>query len=84
MYEDIGHSGGTMDRPALRRLLADLEADKLDCVVIHTLDRLTRSLADHAKLIAEFRRCNVSLVIVHPVSFVVVGNEARDASAGAS
>ncbi len=62
MYEDTGHSGGTMNRPALRSLLADLEADKVDCVVIHTLDRLTRSIADHAKLIAEFRRCDVTLV----------------------
>jgi hypothetical protein len=84
MYEDIGNSGGTMNRPAMRSLLEDLDADKVDCVVMHTLDRLTRSDGDHAKLIAEFRRCDVTLVIVHPVSFVVVGNKARDASTGGS
>jgi DNA invertase Pin-like site-specific DNA recombinase len=42
-YEDIGHSGVTLERPALQRLFADMGADKLDCVVVGSWDRLTRS-----------------------------------------
>jgi len=84
MYEDIGHSGSGLNQPALRRLLVDVEASEVDCVVVHTLDRLTRSLADLAKLIAEFRRCEVILVIAHPVNSLLGGNKAGDASPGAS
>ena len=43
VYEDSGQSGATLKRPALQRLLADVEAGKVDCVVIHTVDRLSRS-----------------------------------------
>ena len=43
-YDDPGFSGGTMDRPALKRLLADIEAGKIDCVVVYKVDRLSRSL----------------------------------------
>src|SRR4028119_1380235 len=50
-YDDGGFSGASMDRPALRRLLADVEARKLDCVVVYKVDRLSRSLLDFSRLI---------------------------------
>jgi len=50
-YDDGGWSGGTMDRPALRQLLADIEAGKVDVIVVYKVDRLTRSLADFAKIV---------------------------------
>lgn len=50
-YDDGGWSGGTMDRPALRQLLADVEAGKVDVIVVYKVDRLTRSLADFAKIV---------------------------------
>ena len=50
MYDDGGVSGGRMDRPALERLLADIEAGKVDTVVVYKVDRLTRSLSDFAKI----------------------------------
>src|SRR4030081_3204097 len=46
MYDDGGISGGTMDRPALKKLLADIEAKRIDTVVVYKVDRLTRSLND--------------------------------------
>ena len=48
-FDDGGFSGATMERPALRRLLADITAGRVDIVVIYKIDRLTRSLADFAK-----------------------------------
>jgi site-specific DNA recombinase len=63
-YDDGGYSGGTTDRPALQRLLADIEAGNVDCVVTHRLDRLSRSLTDFANLMATFERKNVSFVSV--------------------
>ena len=50
-YDDGGFSGGTMDRPALQRLLADIAAGRVDTVVVYKIDRLTRSLADFAKIV---------------------------------
>jgi site-specific DNA recombinase len=50
-YDDGGFSGATMDRPALRRLLVDISAGKVDTVVVYKIDRLTRSLADFAKIV---------------------------------
>jgi site-specific DNA recombinase len=50
-YDDGGFSGATMDRPALQRLLADISAGRVDTVVVHKIDRLTRSLADFAKIV---------------------------------
>src|SRR5215472_13263500 len=50
-YDDGGFSGATMDRPALRRLLADITAGRVDIVVVYKIDRLTRSLADFAKIV---------------------------------
>ena len=49
-YDDPAYSGGNLDRPALKKLLADIEARKIDVVVVYKIDRLTRSLADFAKL----------------------------------
>src|SRR6266850_6042813 len=50
-YDDGGFSGGTMDRPALQRLLADITAGRVDTVVAYKIDRLTRSLTDFAKIV---------------------------------
>jgi len=63
-YDDGGYSGATLERPALQRLLADIEAGKIDCVVVYKLDRLSRSLLDFAKLMEVFDRHNVSFVSV--------------------
>ncbi len=63
-YDDGGYSGGTMDRPALQRLLADIEAGKVDCVVVYKVDRLSRSLLDFARLMETFERKGVSFVSV--------------------
>jgi site-specific DNA recombinase len=57
-----------MKRPALKKLLDDLKAGKVDCVVVSTLDRLTRSHADLATLVATFQQCGVMLVIVSPTT----------------
>jgi Resolvase, N terminal domain len=51
LYDDGGYSGGTLDRPALQRLLADIAAAKVDVVVVYKIDRLTRSLFDFAKIV---------------------------------
>src|SRR5437016_10258891 len=50
-YDDGGFSGATMERPALQRLLADIAAGRVDTVVVYKIDRLTRSLADFAKIV---------------------------------
>lgn len=63
-YDDGGYSGGSMDRPGLQRLLADIEADRVDVVVVYKVDRLTRSLADFAKLVEIFDRRGVSFVSI--------------------
>jgi site-specific DNA recombinase len=63
-YNDGAYSGGTMDRPALRRLLDDIRAGKVDVVVVYKVDRLTRSLADFAKIIEVFDAQRVSFVSV--------------------
>src|SRR4029079_7112313 len=55
-YDDGGESGGTLDRPALQRLLADSEAGKIDVIVVYKIDRLSRSLMDFAKLVEVFDR----------------------------
>jgi len=63
-YDDGGYSGGNLDRPALKRLLADIEAGRIDIVVVYKIDRLTRSLPDFAKLVEVFDRNGVSFVSV--------------------
>ena len=63
-YDDGGFSGGNTDRPALQRLLDDVRAGKIDVIVVYKVDRLTRSLADFAKLVELFDQYNVSFVSV--------------------
>jgi DNA invertase Pin-like site-specific DNA recombinase len=63
-YDDGGFSGGNTDRPALQRLLEDVRAGKVDVIVVYKVDRLTRSLADFAKLVELFDKHNVSFVSV--------------------
>jgi len=63
-YDDGGYTGANMDRPAMRRLLADIEAGKIDCVVVYKVDRLSRSLLDFARIMETFDRHNVSFVSV--------------------
>ncbi|MBU1700157.1 MAG: recombinase family protein [Candidatus Eisenbacteria bacterium] len=63
-YDDGGFSGGTMDRPALRQLLADVEAGKIDCVVVYKVDRLSRSLLDFSRIIEILDKHGVSFVSV--------------------
>ena len=63
-YDDGGFSGGTMDRPALKRLLADIGAGKVDVVVVYKIDRLTRSLFDFAKIVEAFDARDVSFVSI--------------------
>ncbi len=63
-YDDGGFTGGNTERPALKRLLADIEAGKVDCIVVYKVDRLSRSLIDFTKLMEVFDRANVSFVSV--------------------
>jgi len=64
LYDDGGFSGGTMDRPALKRLLGDIGAGKVDVVVVYKIDRLTRSLFDFAKIVEIFDARGVSFVSI--------------------
>jgi site-specific DNA recombinase len=63
-YDDGGLSGGNMDRPALRQLLADIKANKVDCIVVYKIDRLTRSLADFARIVEILDQSEASFVSV--------------------
>ncbi len=63
-YDDGGYSGGTLQRPGLEALLADVKAKKIDIIVVHKIDRLTRSLLDFAKLVEVFESANTSFVSV--------------------
>lgn len=63
-YDDGGWSGGTLERPAVQRLLADIRAAKIDVVVVYKIDRLTRSLLDFAKIVEAFDTHGVSFVSV--------------------
>jgi DNA invertase Pin-like site-specific DNA recombinase len=63
-YDDGGYTGGNLERPALRRLLRDIEAGAIDCVVVYKVDRLSRSLLDFARLLTTFDKYSVSLVAV--------------------
>jgi DNA invertase Pin-like site-specific DNA recombinase len=63
-YDDGGFTGGTLERPALQRLLRDIEADRVDVIVVYKIDRLSRSLMDFAKL--------VEVMDAHGVTFVSV------------
>ncbi|MEY9447721.1 DNA invertase Pin-like site-specific DNA recombinase [Bradyrhizobium diazoefficiens] len=63
-YDDPAYSGGNLDRPAVKRLLADIGAGRIDVVVVYKIDRLTRSLADFAKLVETFDARSISFVAV--------------------
>jgi site-specific DNA recombinase len=63
-YDDGGFTGGNMERPALRRLLADIQAGKIDLVVTYKVDRLSRSLLDFAKMMETFEKHGVSFVSI--------------------
>jgi DNA invertase Pin-like site-specific DNA recombinase len=63
-YDDGGLSGGTLDRPAMQRLLADIDAGLVDQVVVYKIDRLTRSLADFAKIVERLDGAGASFVSV--------------------
>ena len=63
-YDDGGLSGGTLERPALQRLLADIEAGRIDILVVYKVDRLTRSLLDFSKLIDTFDANDTSFISV--------------------
>jgi site-specific DNA recombinase len=63
-YDDGGISGATLERPGLQRLLADIEARRIDVVVVYKIDRLSRALMDFAKLVEVFDRNNVTFVSV--------------------
>ena len=63
-YDDGGFTGGNMDRPALTRLLTDIQAGQVDCVVVYKVDRLSRSLLDFAKMMETFEQHGVSFVSV--------------------
>jgi len=63
-YDDGGISGGTLDRPALQRLLGDIAAGRIDIVVVYKVDRLTRSLLDFSKLVEAFDKAGTSFVSI--------------------
>ena len=63
-YDDGGFSGGNMNRPALKKLLADAEAGKIDIIVVYKIDRLSRSICDFAELSKNFDKWNVAFVSV--------------------
>jgi site-specific DNA recombinase len=63
-YDDGGFTGGNMERPALQRLLADIQAGKVDCVVVYKVDRLSRSLLDFARMMETFEHHRVAFVSV--------------------
>lgn len=63
-YDDGGFSGGSVERPALQQLLTDIRAGKIDVIIVYKVDRLTRSLADFAKLVELFDKHGVSFVSV--------------------
>lgn len=63
-YDDGGFSGGNTDRPAFQRLMADVEAGRIDCIVVYKIDRLSRSLLDFAKIMEVLDRRSISLVSV--------------------
>ena len=63
-YDDGGFSGGNLERPALRRLMAEIEQGRVDVVVVYKIDRLSRSLMDFARLVEVFDRQSVTFVSV--------------------
>ena len=64
-YDDGGYSGGSLKRPALKRLIDDVEAGKVDMIVVYKIDRLTRSLLDFAQLVQTFEKHHCSFVTLN-------------------
>ena len=83
-YDDGGYSGGSTDRPDLQKLLEDIRARKIDVIVVYKVDRLTRSLADFAKLVELFdARSSRNAVARLPLSFaIVVSKSAHHGNSG--
>jgi site-specific DNA recombinase len=79
-YDDGGLSGGSLVRPALQRLLADIAAGKIDIIVVYKVDRLTRSLLDFAKLVEAFDKSGTSFVSITQ-SFNTCSSPSRSSSA---
>src|ERR1700729_3496912 len=79
-YDDGGFSGGNTDRPALQRLLGDVRDGKIDIIVVYKVDRLTRSLADFAKLVELFDQQLTLNVLLSFAQFEreVIGERVRD------
>ena len=71
-YDDGGFTGGNLERPALQRLLADVAAGHIDCILVYKVDRLSRSLLDFAQLMATFE--------AHQVAFVSITQQFNRAS----
>ncbi|CAG4885111.1 protein of unknown function [Georgfuchsia toluolica] len=63
-YDDGGFSGGTLDRPSIQRLMADIQSGLVDLIVVYKIDRLTRALSDFAKMVEVFDAYNASFVAV--------------------
>src|SRR6266403_5274322 len=63
-YDDGGFTGGNLDRPALKRLLADVDKGMIDCLVVYKVDRLSRSLLDFARIMEAFEKRQVAFVSV--------------------
>jgi len=63
-YDDRGFTGGNMERPAMKRLMTDIEAEKIDCVVVYKVDRLSRSLMDFARIMETLEKQTTSFVSV--------------------
>src|SRR3978361_1818635 len=77
LYDDGGYSGGSTERPALKRLLTDIQSHLIDVVVVYKVDRLTRSLADFAKIVEIFDAAGGSVVSVaqHFTNHAAMGRE---------
>lgn len=63
-YDDGGYSGGTLERPALKRLMEDIKAGKVNIIVVYKIDRLTRALMDFSKLVEVFDQYGVTFVSI--------------------
>ena len=63
-YSDGGYSGASIDRPAFQRLLADIQAGKVDCVAVYRIDRLSRTFADYVGILKLFEKHGVTFVSV--------------------
>ena len=81
-YDDGGVSGGTLERPALKRLLADTEEGLVDVIVVYKIDRLSRALMDFAKLVEVFDRNNATFVSITQAFNPSYSSHARDSLAG--